>query len=86
MTSLYVPRAAAVKATRLTADIDGFLRSFNAGKSNYPVAVNNGVGIFIAKGDGNAKQIQVGDWVVESAAGVEIYSDANFAANFCPAA
>jgi len=80
----YFPRAAAVKATQLTADKSTFVLDFNHGRTGYPWAVHNSQGIVIVLGPGIATEMQVGDWVVEGANGADVHDDADFCEKFCP--
>jgi hypothetical protein len=81
----YLLRASSVKAAKLTDDAGAFVLAYNAGRSGFPVAVDNGTGVFIVTADGKSIPLPVGRWVVESAHGVDIYDDASFAGCFCPA-
>jgi hypothetical protein len=82
----YLLRSTSVKAAKLTDDAAGFVLAYNAGRTGFPVAVDNGTGVFIVTADGKSVALPVGRWVVESSHGIDIYDDASFTGNFCPAA
>jgi hypothetical protein len=82
----FLLRSSLVKAAKLTDDAAAFVLAYNAGRTGFPVAVDNGTGVFIVTADGKSIALPVGRWVVESAHGIDIYDDESFAGNFCPAA
>jgi hypothetical protein len=81
----YFPRSAGVKAAKLTADISGFILAFNNGRTSYPFAMSNGQAVFIVTGAGKATEVHVGDWIVESASGIEVCGSEKFCSEFCAA-
>jgi hypothetical protein len=82
----FLLRSSSVKAAKLTDDAATFVLEFNAGRTGYPFAMDNGTGVFIVTADGKSTALPIGRWVVEGAHGIDIYDDASFSGNFCPAA
>jgi len=87
MPEQYFPRAAAVKASRLTANTnrDDFLLSFNRGRTTFPFLMDNGTDIFLLTAPGTGAPIPMGGWLVEAASGVEVHADPDFRGKFCAA-